>query len=427
MANVIFKRGTRALFDALAVKDDNTLYWLADTQELYKGEVRYGVGANATTKLAGLMSAEDKAKLDQMISVKISADEGNTLELREDGLYVSVPDFVVPSYTIERQDVATDGFGATYKLKCTSGETVTYVGDEINIPKDLVLQSGSLQIVSAANQPYEGAVVGDPYLDLILNDEGNSHIYVPVKGLVDTYLPGNGIWIEDQKIGVKLNAENANGLVVDENGLGLNLATRKEAGAMSAEDKLVVDSISEAYLRRKYEIAYKPEGTLVDYREKEIRVMCPADTHWVKQAVGTNGNANMYYMGFKAYAPEGAVSFKEDDADVIADQTMYYFEGNDFAGIDEFGRKYSIVWLALATYDEASDTWTYFGSKSSIEKYIGWYYTVEWYDANGLLIESDQIRINLSNEACHNRIEPYYATKFATKEDVAGVAVWESL
>lgn len=161
-------------------------------------------------------------------------------------------------------------------------------------------------------------------------------------------------------------------------------------------------------LGEKYEITSTPKGTLVDYRDKEIRVMVPAGTQWVKQSVGANGNANMYYMGFKAYAPEGAVSFKEDDLITIEDQTMYYFEGNDFAGTDKYGRKYSIVWLALAMYDEASGTWSYFGEKSSTEKYIGWYYSVEWYDADGVVIASDRIRINLSNEACHSEIKPFY-------------------
>lgn len=164
----------------------------------------------------------------------------------------------------------------------------------------------------------------------------------------------------------------------------------------------------------KYEIFSTPVGTLVDYREKEIRVMCPVDTKWVKQEVGENGNPNMYYMGFKAYAPEGAVSFKEDDQATIEDQTMYYFENNDFAGIDEFGRKYSVVWLALASYDEASDSWTYFGVNSSVKKYIGWYYSVEWYNADGVMIASDRIRINLSNEECHNEIKPFYYSDVPT-------------
>lgn len=187
-------------------------------------------------------------------------------------------------------------------------------------------------------------------------------------------------------------------------------ALEEKSAELEAEvaTKIDADEAEAKYLSRKYEITSKPEGTLVDYRDKEIRVMCPADTQWVKQSVGATGNANMYYMGFKAYAPEGAVSFKEDDQATIEDQTMYYFEGNDFAGVDKFGRKYSIVWLALASYDEASDTWTYFGEKSSMEKYIGWYYSVEWYNADGVIIASDRIRINLSNEDCHSAIEPYY-------------------
>lgn len=182
------------------------------------------------------------------------------------------------------------------------------------------------------------------------------------------------------------------------------VATKVDAEEVGAQ----IESVLDQCLHERYEIAYKPEGALVDYREKEIRVMCPADTVWVKQNVGATGNANMHYMGFKAYAPEGAVSFKEDDQEIIEDQTMYYFEDNDFAGIDEYGRKYSIVWLALASYDEANDTWTYFGSKSSFDHYIGWYYSVEWYDVNGVMIASDRIRINLSNEDCHLEIKPFY-------------------
>lgn len=179
--------------------------------------------------------------------------------------------------------------------------------------------------------------------------------------------------------------------------------------------KETVNTITEKVVpTNKYEIFSTPVGTLVDYREKEIRVMCPVDTKWVKQEVGENGNPNMYYMGFKAYAPEGAVSFKEDDQAIIEDQTMYSFEGNDFAGIDEFGRKYSVVWLALASYDEATDTWTYFGVNSSTKKYIGWYYSVEWYNADGVIIASDRIRINLSNEECHAEIKPFYYSDIPT-------------
>lgn len=185
-----------------------------------------------------------------------------------------------------------------------------------------------------------------------------------------------------------------------------------------AEETLLSKAEAATLQHVKYEISHKPVGTLVNYGEKEIRVMVPADTKWVKQNVGATGNANMYYMGFKAYAPANAVSFKEGDQGVIVDE-MFTFD-NDFSGIDEYGRKYSICWLALASYSESTDTWTYFGKNSNANKYIGWTYCVEWYDANGVKIESDSIRINLSNEGCHNIIEPYYMSKFVKGVNVGG-------
>ena len=171
----------------------------------------------------------------------------------------------------------------------------------------------------------------------------------------------------------------------------------------SVEAKL--NAILEA---QEYEIAYKPDGVIVDYRDKEIRVMCPKDTVWQTQSSGANADPSMYYIGFKAYAPNGAKSFKEDLAEIISDTKMYYFENNEFAGVDQYGRKYSVVWLPVAQYNQETSEWTYFGKRSNKSKYVGWYYSVEWYNNDGKKIGTDTIRINLSNEDCHNAIEPYY-------------------
>jgi hypothetical protein len=66
--NVLFKVGTRDQFDAIVTKSEVTLYWLTDTQELYKGDVLFGTGALATQSAAGLLSSEDKKKLDELAS-----------------------------------------------------------------------------------------------------------------------------------------------------------------------------------------------------------------------------------------------------------------------------------------------------------------------------------------------------------------------
>ena len=247
---------------------------------------------------------------------------------------------------------------------------------------------------------------GSPVIIDVPEDEVVAVDALPESGKTGVmYIVGKAVYIWDGNQFVAIS-ESTDLSVFEERVSTLETEMTTKANAEEVDAK--IESVLDKCLSKRYEITSKPEGTLVDYREKEIRVMCPAGTEWTKQNVGSTGNANMYYMGFKAYAPEGAVSFKEDDQATIEDQTMYYFEGNDFAGIDELGRKYSIVWLALASYDEASDTWTYFGEKSSTERYIGWYYSVEWYDADGVVIASDRIRINLSNEECHLAIEPYY-------------------
>lgn len=208
MANVIFKVGTKVLFNQLEQKDTNTLYWLTDTHEIYKGDVLFGVGLEATQEAAGLLSAEDKIRLDNLaagavagltpvdasvviadgedgktIGVQISKEAGNTIVLKADGLFAAGVN--APEFAIEKQGEATDGYAATYRLKRTLGDEATYVGDAINIPKDLVLQSGSIQTVTEANQPYDGAEIGDTYIDLQLNDPDSSHIYIPAKGLID--------------------------------------------------------------------------------------------------------------------------------------------------------------------------------------------------------------------------------------------------
>lgn len=196
--------------------------------------------------------------------------------------------------------------------------------------------------------------------------------------------------------------------------MAADITTLQELVGGSSVDAQILAAITASevkaaalYKKVKYEISSKPAGTLVDYREKEIRVMCPADTQFELQNSGENADKSKYYIGFRAYAPAGAVSFKEDLKTPIADPEMYYFEGNDFAGTDAYGRKYSIVWLPVAKHND-DDTWTYYGAGSSVAKYIGWYYSVEWYDANGKVIASDTIRINLSNEACHTAVEPFF-------------------
>lgn len=452
--NVRFYFGLQSKYDALTEKNPLALYFIEDTKRLYKGEVLIATGDVANAMAAGLMSAEDKANLDALVAkgsgivelvsvngslviadtenggksidVAISSKEDNALVIAEDGLFVpSAQKVSVPEYTIEKQSVADEGYAVSYKLKMTVDGEVSYVGDTINVAKDMVLQSASMQFVTEANVPYDGAVVGDPYIDMAFNDESASHIYIPVKGLVDTYTAGEGIEIVDGKISVKI-ADESNGLSVVDGSLMMQLATEESAGALSAKDKAFIDSIPSTYstidrvketaVQVKYEISGTPVGTLIDYGENEIRVMCPEDAEFVKQQVGAGGDANSYYMTFKTYFPnDNVVGYIEHLNDKSDSEILTNFS------TDEYGRRYQSTWLSLAKYDETTNTWAYYGDNSTENKYFGWDYQIDWYDANGVMIATDSIRINLSNKECHNNSKPYYLNNYATIEQVAKI------
>lgn len=246
--------------------------------------------------------------------------------------------------------------------------------------------------------------------DVLFVKDANGKPYV---GWVDK--DGKKVIVDDSAELAALESELATKVSAKE--VEAAIATKAEVADVEAKvGQAVTDSVSEAkaytdkmveaamgeHLTKKYEIADVPEGTLIDYKEHEIRVMCKADAVFTKQSVGVGGNSNCYYMTFKTYFPEDAVGYIEHLGDNVDKEVLTKFS------VDEYGRKYQPTWLAIAEYDEATDTWTYYGASSSKGKYIGWDYQIDWYNDNGVMIGSDCVRINLSNEDCHYEIKPYY-------------------
>ncbi len=208
----------------------------------------------------------------------------------------------------------------------------------------------------------------------------------------------------DEKLATK-----ADTTVVDEK---INTAvTDSVASAKAYTDGKIEAAISE-HMTKKYEITGVPEGTLIKMSESEIRVMCPSDAVFTKQSVGAGGDANSYYMTFKTYVyDDNIVGYREHLGDQVDSEILTDLK------TDEYGRRYQPTWLALAEYDEATGSWNYYGKNSSTDKYIGWDYQIDFYDANNKMIASDCIRINLSNENCHSFIEPYYVSEVKTYVD----------
>lgn len=151
----------------------------------------------------------------------------------------------IPEYSIVKQGTAESGYLSTYYLT-KGGEQV---GEKINIPKDFLVNSADILEVEEENQPYDGAQVGDLYIDFVINSKGAddtaTHIYLPVNELVDAYTGGNGIEVSTANvISAKIDSANANGLGVTAAGFKLDLATTSTAGAMSAADKAKLDGIA---------------------------------------------------------------------------------------------------------------------------------------------------------------------------------------
>lgn len=88
----------------------------------------------------------------------------------------------------------------------------TVVGTDINIPKDYLVKSADIKVVTTADDPYTGAAVGDKYIDFVVNtvdsDGNETHIYLSVQDLVDEYTAGDGIDISDSNV-IKIKIDTA--------------------------------------------------------------------------------------------------------------------------------------------------------------------------------------------------------------------------
>ena len=66
---------------------------------------------------------------------------------------------------VEKKATANTGYAASYTIKA-NGVALT---PDIDIPKDFLVKSATLETVTTADVPYQGAVVGDKYIDFVVN------------------------------------------------------------------------------------------------------------------------------------------------------------------------------------------------------------------------------------------------------------------
>lgn len=147
---------------------------------------------------------------------------GTALTPTAGSVNVEIPD--AAEYEITQQAQAETGYLATYVLE----KDGVQAGAKINIPKDFLVKSVSLETCETADTPVAGYVVGDKYIDFVVNtvqgDEQATHLYLLVSDLIDVYTEGNGIDITSGVISVV--AKTAGGITVDSNGVSVALKSQ---------------------------------------------------------------------------------------------------------------------------------------------------------------------------------------------------------
>ena len=238
MANVKFLSGSYAQYVSLTQKSDDTLYFL-DNGQLFKGAVSYSdqiavvsalpdtlvagkVYVNTTDKsvtyydgntstvvvpatvgtigdatpdtdLANVKAIKDFvaaeiAKIPAQVDYTVTlVDETTgtgektkqTIKQGKSGSEKEVGTIVVPDLKMEVKATPNDGYLKTYQFTYGTGSTF-----EIDIPKDLVVESGEV-IVVTDDAPVSGLTNGT-YLKLVIVNQ-TEPLYIDVKDLCDVY------------------------------------------------------------------------------------------------------------------------------------------------------------------------------------------------------------------------------------------------
>jgi len=140
-----------------------------------------------------LGTVEAGAQVNKIEKIKVN---GTEISIVNKAVDITIQDESV--YSIAKLSTPQSGFSATYQLTKDGSK----VGEYINIPKDLVVQSGTVETCEEEDSPEEGYQVGDKYIDLLLANTDDQHIYIKVSDLIDVYTGGNGITVSSNQISI---------------------------------------------------------------------------------------------------------------------------------------------------------------------------------------------------------------------------------
>ena len=222
-----------------------------------------GLGVGVASAASSSIMANAATFVDSTVVDNFATIDGEVYDKIDSGNKITATN--VEGALAELADAIADAESAgeiTLTSASGSGDTLTTYtlsqgGEQvgvINIPKDYLVRSATIETVETADEPYAGAEVGDKYIDFVINttdaSETAQHIYLPVNDLVDAYTAGNGLALSNNEFSVVVDSSNANGLAVGANGLSMAAAAASTSGvggsngAMLATDKEKLNGIS---------------------------------------------------------------------------------------------------------------------------------------------------------------------------------------
>lgn len=374
-ANVLFKKLSRAAYDALTTKDMGTLYRVTETdltESFYQGTNKLNNQAEIDTAIAALTGSATIASVsDGVVTLKAGVTESSgaitnssgsditlakvsttgasedisydntTSGLTADDVQEAIDELAsasaggVASKTIwvNPNEGVTTGYLKTYGIY--QGENsysaltnpATLIG-KIDIPKDLVVTSGSVGTVTVADEPYTGAVVGDKYIDLAIANQ-TEHIYIPANSLVDIYT------VEQSASQIQLAIDNNN--EISATIVAGSIDTTELAAGAVTHAKLATDAVEAGNIKDgevtydKLSSAVQTSLGLADSAVQSVTASDPTTgtngTFVVDgQEVAIKGLGTAAFTATSAYDPAGSASQAQSNAQTYAESLLTWEE-----------------------------------------------------------------------------------------------------
>lgn len=157
-------------------------YGITDAYTKTESDGKYDVKGAAAERVKSVSKKDNSIDLtgtkEVSIGVKLSTNANNQLSLQSDGLYVPKP-AEQTDYTVTVTESTPSGYAKAYTLT-QNGATI----GTINIPKDLVVESGTVE-TNPSGQP------AGTYLVLTIANKTSDKIYINVGSLIEYVTSGS--------------------------------------------------------------------------------------------------------------------------------------------------------------------------------------------------------------------------------------------